>query len=473
LLKSTRQQYHQRIAHVLVKKFPEIAKTQPEILARHYTEAGLREKAIVYWQFAGQRAIKRSANIEAIHHFTKGLELLKNLPDTPERAQIELDLQTALGSAYMAIKGYAALEVEKAYSRAQELWQRAGMTPRYFPVLRGLWAPYLVRGELKEAREVAEVCMGLAQYEQDNALLMEACRTLGVTLFCLGELVGARTNLEQCMERYDAQQHFSLAFIYGQDSGVTALSIAALVLWLLGYPDQALKKNQEALALAQQLSHAHSQAYALSFTAFFHQLRREVEATYERAESAVQLASEKGFRLWIGMGAVYRGWALTERGELNEGILQMGEGLSALLAAGAKIFRPHWLALYAEACGKDERAEENLRALDEAIAAMEQSDERWCEAELYRLKGKLLMQNAKAESEAEACFHQAIEAARRQQAKSWELRVAMSLSRLWQKQNKKQEAQKLLTKIYGWFTEGFGTRDLQEAKALLDELSRY
>ena len=254
LLKSTRQHYHQRIAQVLERQFPDTVETQPELLAHHYTEAGLLEQAIPYWQRAGQRAIQRSANLEAVGHLTKGLELLKKLPDTPERAQQELDFQLALGPVFHAVKGQGAPEVEQTYARARELCGQVGETLQLFPVLWGLWRFYLMRAEHQTARKLAEQCLRLAQRLQDPALLLEAHLALGGILF-LGELIPARASLEQGMALYNPQQHHALAFHYGQDPGVTALSYAAYSLWPLGYPDQALQRSHEALTLARALSH--------------------------------------------------------------------------------------------------------------------------------------------------------------------------------------------------------------------------
>jgi len=254
LLKSTRQRYHQRLAQVLAEQFPETAETHPELLAHHYTEAGLHAQAIVYWQRAGERATQRSAYAEAIAHLTKGVEGLSTLPDTPERAQHELVMQTTLGPALMAAKGLAAPEVERAYSRARELCQQVGTIPQSFPVLHGLWRVYMNRAEFGAASELGKQLLTLAHNAQDPALLLVAHRALGNTLTFLGELTLARPHLEQGIVLYDPLQHRSLALLYGQDPGVVCRSFAAWALWALGYPDQALRWSQEALTLAQELS---------------------------------------------------------------------------------------------------------------------------------------------------------------------------------------------------------------------------
>jgi class 3 adenylate cyclase/predicted ATPase len=472
LLKSKRQQYHQQIVEALRSQFPETVETEPEILAHHYTEAGLHEPAIDFWRRAGKRAAERSAHVEALHHLNKGLKLLEALPEDRDRLELELEFQTMLGPTLMATKGYASPEVEKAYARAHELLESVKETPRFFPVLRGLLVNYLVRGELQHAQEVAEVCLGLADFEQDPAMLLEACRSLGVTLFCRGELAEARNNLLRCIELYDPEKHFPHAFVYGHDSGVTAMANLAIVLWLLGYPEQALQRKEQALTLARKLSHAHSLAYALTYSVFFHQLRHEPRAARDQSASAIAFATKQGFPLWAAMAKVLQGWALAEQGQLQEGIDHIGQGLAEASNTGSKIFRPHWLALLGKVYGKAGRVQEGLDAIAEALAMVEKSGERWYEAELYRLKGELtLMLSTEKQSEAESQFCRALEIARGQNAKSLELRAAISLSRLWQRRQNKDRARYILADIYGWFTEGSGTTDLKEAKARLDELN--
>ena len=267
LLRSTRQQYHQRIAQVLAAQFPDTAETQPELLAHHYTEAGLSAQAVHYWQRAGQRAIERSAHVEAMAHLTRGLEVLNTLPDTPERTQQELVLQTTLGPALMATKGFAAPEVGHAYARAQDLCQQVGETPQIFPTLYGLCYFHLIRAEFQRARELAEQLLRMAQHHHDHTFLLLAHHALAGPLFHLGELTLCRTHLEQGMALYDAQQHHALAFRYGIDPGVFFLSYAARPLWLLGFPEQARTSIREALTLARTLAHPFSLAYTLHWAA--------------------------------------------------------------------------------------------------------------------------------------------------------------------------------------------------------------
>ena len=475
LLKSTRQQYHQRIAQVLEAHFSAAPETQPELLAHHYTEAGFIEQAVVYWQRAGRCAIERSANLEAISHLTKGLEVLNTLPDTPERARQELALQMALGPALIATKGYGAPEVEHTYTRGRELCQQLSETPQLFLALSGLRHFYEVRAELQTARGLGEQLLTLAQGVQDPALLVQAHFALGETLFWLGDFLRARTLQEQGIAFYNPHQHRSQALLYGQDPGMACRTYAAFALLRLGYPDQALTRLREALTLAQELSHPFSLAWAFACVTWLHQFRREWLLTQQCAEAVMRLSTEHGFPFMGAWGTIFRGWTLAAQGQ-EEGIAHMRQGLSIHRSTGAELGRPYLLALLAEAYGQGGQTGEGLNIVAEALEAVNKTEERQYEAELYRLKGELSLKSkvqglqSKIEEEAEMYFHKAVDIARRQQAKPWELRAAMSLSRLWQQQGRRTDAYDLLAPIYGWFTEGFDTADLQEAKALLDKL---
>jgi class 3 adenylate cyclase/predicted ATPase len=477
VLHERRRALHERTAQAIETLYSANLDDHYSELAYHYTRSGNTPKAVEYLQLAGHQAVQQSANAEAISHLTTALELLKTLPDTPERTRQELLLQITLGPVLMATKGAAAPEVERAYTRARDLCQQLGETPQLFPVLWGLWYFYFVRAEYRTAQELAEQLLTLARRVQDRTLLLEAYYTLGATLYTLGEWTQAREHLEQSLALYDPQQYHSLAFMYGeQDPGVICQADIACILWFLGYPDQALQKSHQALTLAQELSHPYSLAFALSFAGTLHQYRREGRAAQERAEATITLATEQGFPIWIGSGISLRGWALAEQGQREEGMAQMHQGLAASRATGAELGRSQYLALLAEVYGKAGQAEEGLAALAEALAVVDKNGERFYEAELYRLKGELTLQTSVQSreprvKEAEACFHQAIDIARRQQTKSLELRAVMSLARLWQQQGKKDEARQMLAEIYGWFTEGFDTADLKDAEALLEKLS--
>jgi class 3 adenylate cyclase/tetratricopeptide (TPR) repeat protein len=464
LLQHTREQYHQQLAQVVEERLPEIAASQPEWLAHHYTAAGLPAQAILYWQRAGQSAVERSANMEAISHLTRGLELLKTLPETPERIQQELMLHLTLGAALMATKGIPAPDVGAAYQRARELCQQVGETPQLIPVLGGLGLFYCGRGELQTARELGEQMLSLAQRVPDPAGLAHAHIMLGNALFLLREWDAARTHLEQGVAFYNAQQHRSQGFLAATHQGVFGLSHLAQVLWVLGYPDQALQRSHEALTLARELAHPASVANALFYAAVVHGQRREWQRTYEQAEAALGLAREHGLAFRVAQATILRGRALVQQGRGEAGLTQICQGLAALRATGAE--GGAYLIFLAAAYGRVGQIEEGLRVAEEALAMSRRA------AGLYCLKGGLLLRrSAEHHAEAESCFRQALEIAHHQQAKSQELRAAMSLSRLWQRQGKREEARQLLAEIYGWFTEGFDTADLQEAKALLGELA--
>jgi class 3 adenylate cyclase/predicted ATPase len=471
LLQRARRSLHRRIAQTLAEGFPEVAATQPERLAHHYTEAGMHELAIAYWRQAGQRALERSAYVEAISHLRKGLAALKALPQTPERLRRELDLQIALGPALSAATGAAAPEVEQAYERARALGAQLGDTPQLFPTLRGLWRFYLNRGALATAQDLGERLLRLARREAERMPLLEAHEALGTTLFFRGEYAAAREHLEQSLTLVDpvAQRH--LALHRGLALGVTALAYTANALWCLGYPRQAVRRCQEALALAETLAHPHSLAFARHYAAFLHYRRREAGAVHEHAEACLALATAQGLPLWAGLGQCMRGWALAMQGRGEAGLSQLQQGLAAVLATGQGISRAACLLLWAEAAGQVGQVEVRLRLVGEALEAFEASGRGDGLAEACRLQGEFLLRQATPDAaQAEACFQQALATARRQQARSWELRAALSLARLWQHQGKDVDAYHLLAPLYGWFAEGFATADLQEAQALLHVL---
>jgi TOMM system kinase/cyclase fusion protein len=472
LLRSTRQDYHQRIAQVLAVQFPELVETQPELLARHYTEAGQAEAAISYWQRAGQRALQRWAYVEAIAHLTQALALLTTLPETPARRQKELDLQVALGPALVATKGNAVPDAERAYTRARELCQQIGDTPQLFPVLRGLLLCYQARGQTQTAYRLGEQLLCLAQSQPEPALLLLAHFLLGMVLFLRGESAAAHTHHTKALAIYTPQEHRVLAVRYGLDLGVLSRSYLAWELWQLGYPDQAMQHSQAARRLAQEVSHPQSLVFALVYAAILHQHRREVLAAHEQAEAAIHLATEQGFAYWLTRGKVLHGWALAMQEQTEQGTAEMRQGLAADLATGSKVMQPYYLGLLAEAYGEGGHPEEGLPLLAEALAVLDNTELCYYGAELYRLKGALLLRQVVSNaSQAEACLHQALDVARAQQAMSLELRAAVSLARLWQQQDKRQDARDLITPVYDRFTEGFDTADLQEAKALLEALT--
>jgi predicted ATPase len=402
---------------------------------------------------------------------TTGIALLTTLPETPERLQQELDLQIALGTAFMVTIGLGAPEAKHAYDRARLLCQQLDDTPKLFAVLSGLARWYMNQTEFCTAQECGEQLLTLAQRLHDPARVVEAYRMLGNIVFWRGELVMARAHLEEGLALYHAHQSGVHAMLSVRDPGVEMQGFAALTLWFLGYPDQAFTSFQKALHLAQALAHPYSLAVALNMTAWFHQCRRERLLTQERADAVLALAAEHGFAQRQAASSILRGWALADQERVAEGIAEIRQGLSAWHATGTAIWQPYFLALLAEACAHGGHVEEGLTALTEALAVVDRTGEGLYEAEVYRLRGALLLRQDHPDAIlAEASLQQALTVARRQQAKSWELRAATSLARLWQQQGKRAEAHALLAPIYDWFTEGFDTADLQEARALLEAL---
>jgi predicted ATPase len=471
LLQHTRQHYHRRIAQVLVTQFPDTVARQPALVAHHYTAAGLTAEAIPYWQQAGQQALARSANVEAITHLRHGLALLRTLPETSESAQQELELQLALGPALMATKGDGATEVHHTYERARVLCQRTAATPRLFPVLFGLWVFYFIRVEYQTALALGKQLFTLAQNSQDPEHLLQAHHALGCVYHHLGDLTRSRAHLEQDASRCPPQSHHSRALLYGLDARSGSLVYDALPLWSLGYPDQAMRHCSQALAWARELAHPYSLVFVQSLTAVFHSLRGEAEAVQHHAAAAIELATAQEFMYWLAQATILHGWALVKQG-YAAGIPQMQQGLTARQATEAQVALPYNLALIADAYQHVSRVQEGWDALAEAFSVAAHTGERWWEAELHRLKGTFLQQQGPLQwQEAAQYFQQALTIARSQQAKSLELRAAISLARLGSQQGKRTDAYQTLAEIYSWFTEGFDTPDLQEAAALLQALA--
>jgi predicted ATPase len=472
LLRSTRQQYHQRTAQVAEGCFPALCDSQPELVAQHYTAAGCTEQAIPSWPRAGKHASARSADLETISHVTTGIELLTTLPETPAHTQQALTLHIALGAALQTAKGAAAPEVEHAYTRARARCQQGGEAPALAPVLLGLWRFYLVRPQLHTARDLGDTLLRLAQRTDDPALAVSAHYAVGATWWWRGALPAARLPLEEAIARYTPDQRRSLAFHLGQEPGVGCRVNAARTLWCLGSPAQALAHSHEALAVAHALAHPFSLAVAWCWAAFVSQGRRAVPAVHEPAEAAVALSTEQGFPPWAARGRSVRGWALAMQGQGEDGIAQVRQGIAAWRATGAALLVPSWCTVLADIADHQGHIADGRQALAAAHTLVEPYEERWWEAEVSRLRGVLLLRPPGASrAEAEAWLQRALAAARRQQAKALELRAAMRLGRPWQQQGKRQEAYDLLAPLSHWFTEGFDTADLQEAKALLDTLA--
>ena len=468
LLRQTRQGHHRRIAEALEAQFPETIATQPELAAHHYAEAGMNEQAVDYWQQAGERAVARSANQEAIHHLTQALELLKALPSSAELLRQELALQLSLAVVFHALEGQSSDNIECAYLRARELCELVADRQQLFHVLLGLWRCYGSPRESQKTGYYVDELFHLASHLDDSTLLLEALMARGTNFLHESELAIAREHLEQVINTYNPQDHLAYISRSSIDPGVTSYSRLSWTLWFLGYPDQALDAGRKTIALARQVRHANSLGLAYNFTAILCQLCGEYEAVHEQVEAALLLATEHNLSQRKIIAAILQGWHLTCLGQLEEGIAQMQQGIAAYHASGTHLYREWFLSLLAKAYGDAGQSAAGLETLAEA---MTYSWPCW-DPEFSRLKGELLLQQSPDnQSEAETCFRQAIAMAQSQNAKSWELRAATSLARLWRSQGKRREAQALLGDVYDWFTEGFGTADLQDARALLDELA--
>jgi predicted ATPase len=428
---------------------------------------------VAYWRQAGEQAVQRSAYLETIGHLSNGLDTLNKLPCTRERDQYELQLQLSLALAFHASKGQSADEVEYTYLRARELCEQLDEGQQLFRVLMGLYRCYGGRGQRQTAREFVDELFRVAQRLQDAPLLLEAHMARGVVIFHAGEFIVARDHLEQAIAIYDPEDKRFNAANASINPGVNVLSRMSWTLWFLGYPEQARSKSQETLTLARQLGHIHSLAMVCTFASILHLLCGEGDSIQEQVEVATRLSSEYDFRQWKMMAAMLRGWYLAHHEQSEVGIVKMQEELSTYLASGNALYRVWFLALLAEAYGQYGRSALGLEVIGEALALVFGNEgERCWESELHHIKGKLLLvESPDNAADAESCFQQAITIAQNQSAKSWELRAATSLARLWQSQGKRKEAYNLLSPVYGWFTEGFDTADLIDARALLDELS--
>ncbi len=474
LLKSRRQTLHARIAEALEQRFPDAAAAGPEVLARHLTDAGLAERAVPYWRRAGELAAGRSANLEAIAHLSKGLELIETLPDLAARIDQEFALRMAIGGPLIASKGYAAPEVEQTYSRAWALCDRLGRSDELFPVLRGLWNCQLQRGELERAHQLAERLVGLAEEQRAPLRRALARRALGTTLFFLGRFADAARELSEGIAIDDAvaawEDDRADLLLYTERPGVVCRLYSAWAWWFLGCPDRALATIEAGFALGQRLAHDHSLAFALSFGAILHGFRREFAPALARADAALEMASERRLPQWLAAATMCKGFAMVGLGQQVEGIAQLDAGLIAWHATGSRLLDSQWLSFTAEAYARAGRREDALTVLDQAAQGAAATGERHYQAELYRLRGAVLAETGEL-AEATAWLQRAIETARSQQARSLELRAAVALARLWRDDGKRSQAQDLLGPVYDRFTEGFETPDLKDAKALLDQLA--
>jgi class 3 adenylate cyclase/tetratricopeptide (TPR) repeat protein len=468
LLKRTRQQYHQQVAELMKGQLLETVEAQPELLAHHYSEAGSHEQAVEYWHAAGRRAAERSANAESIAHLKRGLEEIRMLPETSEQLRKELEIQTSLGPVLIATMGYGAQEVKDTYTRAKALCDQVGSKLDRFPVLRGLWNSYLFRAEMHEARERGEELLRLAKNIGDSSLVVEAHRVMGTVSFMMGDFVNARDHAERGIEVYDPDQHRELAFVYGADPSVVCGLYGAKALWMLGYQARALATMDSALSRVRELSHSHTEAFALCYQASLRQYCRDIPFARDSAKAAVDVASKLGIRQWLAWATILLGWSEVFRGEQKEGILRLQEGLDQWRPEDLFAV-PYFLGLKAEALAEIGQVDEALETLAASLEVSGEGEQWFYAPELHRLRGDLLLQKERVE-EAEESLQQALYTARRQQARSLELRAAMSLGRLWRQQGKVGEARKILSEIHGWFSKESDGVDLKETESLLEGL---
>jgi class 3 adenylate cyclase/predicted ATPase len=471
LLRSQRQELHARIGKVLEDRFPETAETEPEILAHHFTQAGLSDVAVEYWRKAGERALQRSANAEASAHLTNAISLIASLPAGSERDRRELTLQMALGSATRAIKGHGAAETLRVYSRARDLLDEGIPVKEQVAVLYGLWTVNVVRCEYLPGLVVAQQSLTLAARGQDPEASAFANRMMGLTLWATGQFALAAPYLEQTVALYAPGTGNTTDLRYSQDHAVWALSLLACALWPLGYPDKAAAAAAKSLSWAREIQHAMTTGFALSFGSVLSGfIGTDLKRCETISDEALTYCLERDLRAYIPWARFYHGLTLVRRGEHRQGLELMRAGMAAAEKINMKMHWPAHLGHLASAHESAGEIETGLGLLCEAIQAVEETDERVFEAELHRLRGDLLLQSQRR-SEAESEFTKALEISRKQQAKSWELRAATSLARLHRDQGRRAEARDLLAPVYAWFTEGFDTRDLVEAKALLAELT--
>jgi len=471
LLKSKRRQLHARLAEVLEARFPETVETKPELLAQHFTGAELFEQAAGYWSKAGERAIQSSANLEAINQLNKGLECLMRLPEGRERDQQELAMQIAIGGPLIAIHGYAASQVGEAYGRARVLCERLGETQPLVAVLSGEFVCHFVRADYRKMRLVADESRRLSERLSEPTMRLASHRLLAMTAMHSGDFLEARSEFEQILQIYDPTKHRSLPVHYVHDPKISALTYLASILWILGFPEQARRSSAAASQYARELDQVNLTAHVWIFSgAGLDELLRDASAVRAHADRIVNLSQEHGLNYWLLSGLILRGWALAQEGKGDEGVVLIRQTATERAALGVGWYQIRYLCMLAETYLAMHDSEAGLQVVAEAKDLMERNQDRMWQAELERIEGELLFVDGAPPTDTEARFERALAIACDQSAKSFELRAATSLARLRRDNGMIKEARDLLTPIYGWFTEGFDTPDLKDAKALLDEL---
>jgi class 3 adenylate cyclase/predicted ATPase len=480
LLRQPRGALHARIVEALENQFPEIAESQPELLARHCTEAGLIAKAAGLWGKAGQRSLARSALVEAIEQLARALAQIANLPGTPALRREQIKVQVALITPLIHVRGYAAPETKAAAERARVLIEQAealGEPPEdpllLFSVLYGFWTASYVAFNGDMMREVAAQVLTLAEKQGAIVPLMLGHRLMANSLLVTGDIAESRTHYDQAIALYDPAEHRQLATRFGQDAQVSALSYRAIGLWLLGYPEAARADTERALKYAREINQPATLLFALLHGSLTDILCGDYAAATVKVDELVTLADEKGPFFWKAPGVMNRGCVLILTGNAHDAVQIMTSGITAYRSTGSTLWMPWYLAELARAYAQLDRFDDAWRCIGEAMVAMDTTKERWREADIHRIAGEIALTSPERDvAKAEACFERALAIACEQKAKSWELRAAISMAQLWRDQGKRNEARELLTPIYCWFTEGFDSSDLKEAKSLLDELTR-
>jgi predicted ATPase/class 3 adenylate cyclase/ribosomal protein S7 len=472
LLRAKRQEIHQRIAAALEGKYPQRAETEPEVLAHHYTEGGLIDAAVPYWQRAGKHAAERSADAEAHEHLRKALKLLEDLPNGQKRREWELETLIALGPVLMNLKGSASPEVRDAYLRARSLCDRVGQPSQRFPVLWGLWLHNHIAGESRAALDLAREAMDLAKSLSGNDFLLQALHASWTTHGRLAEFEVALAHADQGLALYNVDQHRHHAFTYGShDPGVCAALNGAVASWFLGHPDQANRLIARALELADAVAHSFTKAETLAYVALVCLLRREPERALPLLDELIGLSFDSELILWRANGQILRSWAFSEMGRASEVLSDFREALEQRQSMGSQLRSSLYLAAMAHALARTGKKGEAERAIEQALGQVEETNERTWETVVHWVRGEILAIAPETDlGRAAACYQEASEIARRQGAKSMELRATLSLARLWLNEGRNNEGRDLLAPVYGWFTEGFDTADLKEAKTLLDKL---
>jgi predicted ATPase len=479
LLREPRRTLHASIAEALERQFAEVVENQPELLARHCTEAGLIEKAAGLWGKAGQRSLARSALIEAIEQLTRALTQIATLPATPALRREQIKLQVELITPTMHVKGYAAPETKAVVERADVLIKAAESVGEpiedpllLFSVLYGFWVANYMAFNGEAMRQHAAQFLTLAEKQGAPGAIMAGHRLMGTSLLMAGDFAGSHTHLDRAMEYYDPAVHRPLDTRSGRDIGTAVLYYRSWAHWMLGNPAAALADGRHALKDAREIGQAATLMPALCLTGFTSILCGDYAAANARSDEAIPLAEEKRAALWKAWGMLIRGWALALTGKTLQALEIMTQGISAWHSTGATVYMPFFLSPLARCYAELGRFNDAWHHIDEAMATVKRTKETWCEAETNRIAGQIaLMSPERDAAKAEAYFERALAVAGAQQAKSWELRAAMSMARLWRDQGKRDEARELLASVYGWFTEGFDTHDLKDAKALLEELA--